>query len=631
MRAKTDEMAELIEINAEASWKCKFRCRYCYRFFECPSPRKYEFYDDSRVKAIAKNLSNVQDILLVTSGKGGVGKSVISANLAVALAHKGYTCAIVDCDWYGPSVPGILGVEGLRLKSGPRGMVPPRGPLGIKVVSNAFVTGDDEATTWLTDAKMEGIELFLANSDFGYLDYLVMDLPPGTGSEIVNLIRLLPRISGAIAVTTPSEVANQVVRRGISLCQRAQVPTIGLIENMSGHVCPDCGKVIRPGSGLGERLAQETGIPFLGKIARDPLVVDAADKGKSFLLEYPNAEATRSLLSIVDQILVRMGSEHPKLSVPSHVDSEEEAGLDIVRINVQDSCYGETCQNCSRYFQCTLLKKEDIHGHLRFKNLKSAMGGIKHKVAVMSGKGGVGKSTLTANLGVCLARKGKKVCILDCDLHGPSIPKILGVEDKRMKIGERGIVPVATAFNVDVVSVGFLAHQDKPVTWFDLLKKATVEQLLSTVNYGELDYLVIDLPPGTGPESYSVLQFITALDGVVLVTLPSHGSRSVVRRSTQLCRQANVLILGIVNNMGNFVCPGCKKVLKLSGSEDLREFSKNYGIPVLGEIPLDNSITETCDGGVPFVVAYPESIAGRSISEIADRVEETVTKPGNQG
>ncbi|MEE9400059.1 MAG: P-loop NTPase, partial [Dehalococcoidales bacterium] len=180
------EPVDLIRINAELDWKCNFRCEDCYRFFDCPSPRKQEFYRSSRMKAMAKNLSNIGHIIVVMSGKGGVGKSIISANLAVALANRGYSVAVMDSDLCGPSIPSVLGVNGRRLKSGPRGIVPPQGPLGIKIVSCAFLLGEDDCLTWLSDLKRSAQELFLANTDYGYLDYLIIDMPPGTGSETVN-------------------------------------------------------------------------------------------------------------------------------------------------------------------------------------------------------------------------------------------------------------------------------------------------------------------------------------------------------------------------------------------------------------------------------------------------------------
>ena len=171
------------------------------------------------------------------------------------------------------------------------------------------------------------------------------------------------------------------------------------------------------------------------------------------------------------------------------------------------------------------------------------MSGIKHKIAVMSCKGGVGKSTFAANLAAALAMKGRKTTILDCDFHGPCIPKILGVEGKGLKIGKKGIVPVLGSLDVGVISMAFLLRMDETVTWFDPLKKTTVEQFLANVDYGSLDYLIIDLPPGTGTESYGLLQYTPGLDGTLIITLPSEGicTRSHTSTGTSVFRVCRLM------------------------------------------------------------------------------------------
>ena len=258
------------------------------------------------------------------------------------------------------------------------------------------------------------------------------------------------------------------------------------------------------------------------------------------------------------------------------------------------------------------------------------MSGVKHKIAVMSCKGGVGKSTFAANLAAALAQKGRTTAILDCDFHGPSIPKILGVEGKGLKIGRKGIVPVSGSSNVGVISLAFLLQVDEAVTWFDSLKKVTVEQLLSGVRYGNLDYLVIDLPPGTGAESYGLLQCTPDLDGTVIITLPSENPQAVARRSFGLCRQAKVPVLGIVENMSRFVCPNCNNISKMCGAKKARNLAHKIGVTFLGDIPLDNNIFKSCDEGVPFVIKYPESVAARSLLKIVDKLQEAVENGTSQ-
>jgi len=353
MTKEQDKLVELVKINAEVGWNCDFSCKDCYRFFECPSPYKQEFYHSSRMETIAKNLSNIRHIIVVMSGKGGVGKSIISANLAVALANRGFSVTIMDSDLHGPSIPSILGVNGVRLKYGPEGIIPPQGPLGIKIVSNAFLLDDDDATTWLSDLKRSAQELFLDNVEYGELDYLIVDMPPGTGSETVNLLKYLPQISGAVIVTLPSDMTKQVVRRCISLCQKARAPLIGLIENMSNYVCPHCGEAFMLQHSSADILAQEVGAPLLGRIPRDPLIVNAADKGHSFLLEYPDSKASKNFFNIVAKIEEKVESRRQKGLAKPCREPDESRLLNIIEINVGDSCYGKSCYQCNKYFQCT--------------------------------------------------------------------------------------------------------------------------------------------------------------------------------------------------------------------------------------------------------------------------------------
>ncbi|MFC1980314.1 P-loop NTPase [Chloroflexota bacterium] len=622
--ANENKLVDLLRINAEIGWKCDFRCQDCHRFFECPLPQKIKFYQGGRIETITKNLSNVKHIIAVTSGKGGVGKSIISANLAVALAKRGYCTAIMDSDIYGPSIPSILGVDGGKLKSGTKGIVPPQGPLGVKIVSMAFLLGYDSAVTWLSDLKRSAQELFLANTDYGPLDYLIVDMPPGTGSETVNLLKYLPQITGVLIVTAPSDVTGQVVHRCISLCQQAKVPIIGLIENMSSFTCPQCGNDFMLDHSSTDMLSEETRVPLLGKIARDPLVVSAADRGLSFVLEYPDSKASKDLLGIVDKIEGVTGGKGQETEAETSERPPENQLLEIVEINAGSSCYSQSCFNCTRYFQCVLPKKYDLYNSLIFQKIKESMSGIKHKIAIMSCKGGVGKSTFAANLAVALSQQGSATTILDCDFHGPCIPRILGVEGQGLKIGRKGIVPASGYYNVGVISLAFVIQPDEAVTWFDSLKKVTVEQFLNNVDYGNLDYLIIDLPPGTGAESYSLLQNTPNLDGVIIITLPSESPQEVARRSVALCRQANVPVIGLVENMSTFLCPSCKKTSRLCGTKAAKDLARKIKVRFLGEMPFDNSITNSCDEGVPFVVKYAESAGTRSLLQILEKVRKTV-------
>ncbi len=620
------DMTDLLKINFEIGWNCDFRCEDCYRFFDCPSPHRHTLYKSARMEQIKKNLSQIRRIVAVLSSKGGVGKSTISANLSMGLAQRGNRVAILDSDFSGSSIPYILGVAKAKLHSAPDGIVPPEGPLGIKIVSTAFFLDHGRPITWFSDLKTAALELFLANVAYGPLDYLVVDLPPGTGSETVNLLKFLPQIAGAVIVTIPSELSEDVVRRCLTVCRKARIPILGIIENMSSFLCPKCGAVYTPGHSAGETLAAQTGVRLLGTVPHDPVIIKASDQGKSFLTEYPAAGATKSFAAIVEAIDTSLTTKgQGRLSPKANKAGEHYP--EILKINVDDSCYGKNCGNCDRYFSCTNdLKREFSRGAID-KNLAARMADIKHKVAVMSGKGGVGKSTFAGNLAAALAQQGKKTAIVDCDLHGPCIPRILGVEGKGLKITSKGIVPVSGFANVQVVSMAFLLETDEAVTWFDSLKRTTVEEFLSYVDYGKLDYLVVDLPPGTGAESFGVLQYIPGLDGIVIVTIPAIGPQEVVSRSVTLCRQANVPIIGVVENMDGFVCPACETVSAFDGKNGGKELARELGIEFLGKIPLDYRISESCDKGVPFIAACPESDASRCFDAIARRIRQQLEPP----
>ncbi|MFC2013952.1 P-loop NTPase [Chloroflexota bacterium] len=624
MTKSQNKLVDLIRINVEVGWNCDFNCKDCYRFFECSSQRRQEFYQSGRLRKATENLSNVKHIITVMSGKGGVGKSIISANLACALANMGYSVAIMDSDLCGPSIPSILGVCRGRLKIGSRGIVPQPGPLGIKLVSMDFLLGTDKALTWSSDLKRSAQEQFLADTDYGHLDYLIVDMPPGTGSEMVNLLKYLPRISGVIIVTMPSDITEQVVHRCISLCQKAKAPIIGLIENMSGLICPHCGETYMAEHGSADILAQELGVPFLGRIARDPLIVNAADKGLSFLLEHPDSEASKNFYSIVSKVEHEVGSNRKRGVAEKRQETEERHLLEIVEINAGNSCYEESCYSCTNYFQCTYPRKDNLYDDIFFRRIKEAMSGIKHKIAVMSCKGGVGKSTFAANLAAALALRGKTTAILDCDFHGPCIPKILGVEGKGLKIGKKGIVPVSGSLNVGVISMASLLRPGEYVAWFDQLKKMTIVQFLSNVDYGNLDYLIIDLPPGTGAESYGLLQYTPGLDGTLIVTLPSESPQAVARRSIALCQQARVQVIGIIENMSLFVCPNCNNTWEMCGTRRSRNLANSIGVPFLGDIPLDNKIFDSYDKGVPFVIRYPESACTIGLLRIVDKLHKAI-------
>jgi ATP-binding protein involved in chromosome partitioning len=258
--------------------------------------------------------------------------------------------------------------------------------------------------------------------------------------------------------------------------------------------------------------------------------------------------------------------------------------------------------------------------------LKSRMGKIKHKVAVISGKGGVGKSTVTVNLAAAFAQKGYKVGVLDADIHGPSVPRLLGLEGQRVKTGLPGAFPVDGPFGLKVMSIDFFLPEEAPTIWRGPLKMRAIRQFLSDIVWGELDFLFIDLPPGTGDEPLSIAQLLPDLDGVVIVTMPSQLSSSVVRKAITFAERLNMHIIGVVENMSGFVCPHCKEKIEIFQSGGGKKMAEEAGVPFLGSIPIDPEIGVDSDKGHPFVVAHKDSAAAKAFMEIVEKVEAYLKK-----
>jgi Mrp family chromosome partitioning ATPase len=241
---------------------------------------------------------------VVLSGKGGVGKSTVAVNLATALALNGLRVGLLDVDIHGPSVPTMLGLEGQGLTGGPAELMPVEFG-GLKVMSIGFLLQNpDDAIIWRGPMKMGVIKQFLTDVNWGDLDYLIIDAPPGTGDEPLSLCQLISPLTGAVIVTTPQRVAAIDVRKSISFCRRLEVPVLGVVENMSGFVCPKCGELtqILPEGG-GKKIAADMHVPFLGAIPLDPSVAQSGDSGKVFIYHSSETPTGKILQGIIDQIL----------------------------------------------------------------------------------------------------------------------------------------------------------------------------------------------------------------------------------------------------------------------------------------------------------------------------------------
>jgi len=259
--------------------------------------------------------------------------------------------------------------------------------------------------------------------------------------------------------------------------------------------------------------------------------------------------------------------------------------------------------------------------------IKQRMSKIKHKIAIISGKGGVGKSLVTVNLATGLARNGRKgkIAILDADLTGPCIPKMLGLKGRRLGHGPAGIQPSLGLEDIKVVSMAFLLPSDEaPVIWRGPLKMGAIRQFLEEVAWGDLDYLLVDLPPGTGDESLSILQLLPEMDGVIIVTIPSEVSQAVVKKAVTFARKMNVPILGIVENMSGMPCPHCGEIIEVFSRGGGAKVSDEMDVELLGSIPLDPLVATDSDEGIPFIVKHPDSPAAREFTQIIKKIEKKV-------
>lgn len=299
--------------------------------------------------------------------------------------------------------------------------------------------------------------------------------------------------------------------------------------------------------------------------------------------------------------------------------------FEIVKMNVDNTC-DFVCESCERYFGCTLPEKIDLADRGRMDIAARKMAGIKNKICVLSGKGGVGKTTTSTNLSVQLQRRGKQVCILDSDFDSPSVPRMMGVLDAPLMAGRDGIIPVKSKLGVSVMSVGFLLEDAEVVTWFADMRRSATEEFCANVAYGDLDYLIVDLPAGTGVETISVMQYIRDMTGAVVVTMASKVAQATARRAATLCRDGGVPVLGVVENMSGYVCPSCGDVSAVLRSGAGEELAEELGVPFLGRVPLHKSVAAGSDEGVPLSASAPQSEAAQAFSLIADNLEKSIER-----
>ena len=246
---------------------------------------------------------------------------------------------------------------------------------------------------------------------------------------------------------------------------------------------------------------------------------------------------------------------------------------------------------------------------------------VRHVIMVLSGKGGVGKSTVSVNLAYALSAHGKKVGLLDLDMHGPNIPKMLGIEDHKLAIMGDRIEPVHVTGMLSVMSMAFLLPDTStPIIWRGPMKMAAIQQFLSQVNWGPLEYLVVDLPPGTGDEALTIAQLAPNVRGAVVVTTPQDVATLDARKSAKFIEKLGLPVIGIIENMSGMLCPHCGGEIDLFGKGGGRKIADELNVPFLGSIPLDIEMRKAGDEGRPFIIRRGDSATWKSVDKVMEEL-----------
>ena len=253
---------------------------------------------------------------------------------------------------------------------------------------------------------------------------------------------------------------------------------------------------------------------------------------------------------------------------------------------------------------------------------------IKYKIAVASGKGGVGKSTVATNLAISLANTGAAVGLLDADAYGPSIPTMMGIQEQPKTSPERKIIPLIR-HDIKLMSIGFMVPEEQAMIWRGPMLHGAIRQLLGDVDWGELDYLIIDLPPGTGDVALSLTQALP-LTGALIVTTPQDVALADVRRGVAMFERLGVPILGVIENMSYFLCPHCNEKTEIFRADGGKNTSERFGVAFLGQIPLDAEVCTAGDIGVPIVAGHPESPQSGAFGTVASELAAVLEESGEE-
>jgi ATP-binding protein involved in chromosome partitioning len=273
------------------------------------------------------------------------------------------------------------------------------------------------------------------------------------------------------------------------------------------------------------------------------------------------------------------------------------------------------------------LKHTDMQMHSKRRHhhgpIRDAMAHINYKIAIISGKGGVGKTSVVVNLAAAMKHREMEVGIFDADVHGPSIPKMVGIKTEMRDVlrGSHGIDPVVTEHGLKIMSVALIWPTDMtPIMWRGQYKARVLRQFLSSIKWYEMDFLFVDLPPGTGDEPITIMKSIPDLDGMIVVTTPQEISTIVCSKAINAAKELNAPILGLIENMNSYQCPDCGRVEHFFGKDRGTKLARTFGIPFLGGIPLDGQYSDAADTGVPIVFKYPESLTTKAMMKITDNL-----------
>jgi Mrp family chromosome partitioning ATPase len=290
------------------------------------------------------------------------------------------------------------------------------------------------------------------------------------------------------------------------------------------------------------------------------------------------------------------------------------AKKDTKKKQAEEECNSE-CSSCATASTCSSAKKGPA-GRPPKVDID-----VKHVVMVLSGKGGVGKSTVSVNLAYALSAHGKKVGLLDLDMHGPNVPKMLGIEDHKLQVMGDRIEPVHVTGNLSVISMAFLLPDTStPIIWRGPMKMAAIQQFLGDVNWGPLDYLVVDLPPGTGDEALTIAQLSPNVRGAVIVTTPQDVATLDAMKSAKFTEKLGLPVIGVIENMSGMVCPHCGGEIDLFGRGGGKKLAGDLGVPFLGSIPLDIDMRKAGDEGRPFIIRRGDSPTWKSVDMVMEEL-----------